>query len=43
MQRYDPKKIEQRWLEEWQKQKLYEPDLKKAKRPFYNLMMFPYF
>ncbi len=26
----------------WAKNKIYEPDLSKAKRPFYNLMMFPY-
>ncbi len=39
---YFPKKIEAKWLKAWLKNKVYEPDLKKAKRPFYNLMMFPY-
>lgn len=27
---------------QWDKKKVYEPDIAKAKRPFYNLMMFPY-
>lgn len=40
--RYDFKKIEKRWQNAWLKRGLYEPDLKRAKRPFYNLMMFPY-
>ena len=40
--RYDPKKIEGKWQEKWLKEKTYEPDFKKAKTPFYNLMMFPY-
>jgi leucyl-tRNA synthetase len=39
---YDHKKIEERWRGRWLKNKIYQPDLKKAKRPFYNLMMFPY-
>ena len=40
--RYDFKKIEDKWQKIWLKEKLYEPDFKKAKKPFYNLMMFPY-
>jgi len=39
---YDFKKIENRWQQYWEKTKLYEVDIKNAKRPFYNLMMFPY-
>ncbi len=42
MVRYNPRKIEERWQKKWLKEKIYEPNLKKAKRPFYNLMMFPY-
>ncbi|PIR69414.1 MAG: leucine--tRNA ligase [Candidatus Niyogibacteria bacterium CG10_big_fil_rev_8_21_14_0_10_46_36] len=42
MQRYNPKKIEKKWAEKWEQEAVYEPDMKKAKRPFYNLMMFPY-
>ncbi len=40
--KYDFKKIEQKWQEAWQKERVYEPDLDKATKPFYNLMMFPY-
>ncbi|MFH0712739.1 MAG: leucine--tRNA ligase [Candidatus Jorgensenbacteria bacterium] len=42
MQKYDFRKIEKKWQEFWQKSGVYEPDIKNAKRPFYNLMMFPY-
>ncbi|MBI3273678.1 MAG: leucine--tRNA ligase [Candidatus Colwellbacteria bacterium] len=35
-------KIESKWQKKWLKDKTYEPDLKRAKKPFYNLMMFPY-
>ncbi len=40
--KYDFKKIERKWQAAWQKEKIYEPNLEEAKRPFYNLMMFPY-
>ena len=40
--KYDFKKIEAKWQKEWLKKKTYEPDIKKAKNSFYNLMMFPY-
>lgn len=42
MKEYNPKKFEQKLVEEWKRTGLFEPDLKRAKRPFYNLMMFPY-
>lgn len=42
MEKYDPKKIEKKWQKEWDRSKVYEPDIAKAKKPFYNLMMFPY-
>ncbi|MCL5006845.1 MAG: leucine--tRNA ligase [Patescibacteria group bacterium] len=35
-------KIEKKWLKRWEKSRVYEPDRRKAKKPFYNLMMFPY-
>lgn len=35
-------KIEKKWVKNWLDNRTYEPDLKKAKNPFYNLMMFPY-
>lgn len=40
--RYLPQKIEDKWRKWWLKDKTYEPDLKRAKKPYYNLMMFPY-
>jgi leucyl-tRNA synthetase len=40
--KYDPREIEPKWQEEWLKDGDYEPDLDNAKKPFYNLMMFPY-
>ena len=40
--KYDFKRIEKKWQQYWLKNKIYEPDLNKAKKPFYNLMMFPY-
>ncbi|MDZ4299673.1 MAG: class I tRNA ligase family protein, partial [Candidatus Sungbacteria bacterium] len=52
--RYNPKKIEAKWQKKWLAEKIYEPDLTsqrknsrqdqtvKLRKPFYNLMMFPY-
>ncbi len=40
--KYNPSEIEPKWREVWEKSKIYSPDLDKAKKPFYNLMMFPY-
>ena len=42
MPKYDPKRIEAKWQKKWREERVYEPDLDGAKRPFYNLMMFPY-
>ncbi len=42
MLRYSPSKIEKKWRQKWLAEKTYEPDLKRARKPFYNLMMFPY-
>lgn len=39
---YDHKAIEKKWQEKWEQDGIYQPDLKNAKKPFYNLMMFPY-
>lgn len=38
----DSSKIESKWQGEWERKKLFSPDLKVSKKPFYNLMMFPY-
>ncbi|MBI2054771.1 MAG: class I tRNA ligase family protein, partial [Candidatus Sungbacteria bacterium] len=40
--RYNPAKIEKKWQAKWLRDKTYEPNFKGAKRPYYNLMMFPY-
>ncbi|HLZ28416.1 MAG TPA: leucine--tRNA ligase [Chloroflexota bacterium] len=40
--RYDPRTIERHWQAVWARTRIYETDLHNAKRPFYNLMMFPY-
>ena len=42
MAEYSPQQIEKRWRLFWQKQKTFQVNLKKAKKPYYNLMMFPY-
>ncbi len=42
VQPYNHQEIEKKWQEIWEKNALFSPDMEKAKRPFYNLMMFPY-
>ncbi len=42
MTNYNPQKIESKWQKYWEKKKIFEIDLEKAKKPYYNLMMFPY-
>jgi leucyl-tRNA synthetase len=39
---YHHREIEKKWQEKWEKKGLYTPDIKRAKKPFYNLWMFPY-
>jgi leucyl-tRNA synthetase len=39
---YDFGAIEAKWRERWEASGLYHVDLRLAKRPYYNLMMFPY-
>lgn len=34
--------IEKKWMRRWLDSGLYEPDLDRARKPYYNLMMFPY-
>ncbi len=40
--KYDHFETEKRWRETWEIQKTFSVDLDNAKKPFYNLMMFPY-
>src|SRR6266702_3427998 len=39
---YDPAAVEAKWQARWAAGHSNEPDLDRATRPFYNLMMFPY-
>ncbi len=39
---YQPDQVEAKWQARWTERGTNEPDLDRAERPFYNLMMFPY-
>ncbi|MDD4627815.1 MAG: leucine--tRNA ligase [Candidatus Peribacteraceae bacterium] len=39
---FNPTIIEDKWQKKWEEARIYEADLKKAKNPFYALVMFPY-
>ncbi|HEV8150071.1 MAG TPA: class I tRNA ligase family protein, partial [Gemmatimonadales bacterium] len=39
---YHPDVVEAKWQARWAERHSNEPDLDRAERPFYNLMMFPY-
>ncbi|MAG60032.1 leucine--tRNA ligase [Candidatus Woesebacteria bacterium] len=39
---YKHSAIEKKWQKRWRKEKTFSPDIAKAKKPYYNLMMFPY-
>ncbi len=39
---YDPQAVEAKWQAVWAARHTNEPDLDHPRRPFYNLMMFPY-
>jgi leucyl-tRNA synthetase len=39
---YDPETVEAKWQARWAAEHVNEPDLDRAARPFYNLMMYPY-
>ncbi len=40
--KYDHRALEKKWRERWERRGDYRIDLDRAKKPFYNLMMFPY-
>ncbi len=42
MPSYDPAAVEDKWQTRWAERHTNEPDLDRAARPYYNLMMFPY-
>ncbi len=39
---YDPSKAEAKWQKAWEEAGVFKTDLKKAKNPYYSLVMFPY-
>lgn len=39
---YNASEVEKKWQAHWGKERLYEVDLKSAKKKYYNLVMFPY-
>ncbi|CAN5197044.1 leucine--tRNA ligase [soil metagenome] len=39
---YNPQEIEPKWQAKWEDEGIYQPDLKTATKPYYNLHMFPY-
>ena len=39
---FDHKAVEKKWQAKWSSSKVYQPDLGKSTKKFYNLMMFPY-
>ncbi len=41
-ERYNPGAVEAKWQAYWEKQGINRPDITGAKRPFFNLMMYPY-
>lgn len=41
-QEYNHRAIEEKWQEIWEKEGVFSPNLTEARKPYYNLMMFPY-
>ena len=39
---FDFARVEEKWRRRWGQERLYEADIRGARHPFYNLMMFPY-
>ena len=42
MSEYKHSRIEEKWSRKWTRDKTYCADLRTARKPYYNLMMFPY-
>ncbi len=42
MKDFSPSEIEAKWQQRWAESGMYDTDLKKAKEPYYSLVMFPY-
>jgi len=42
MNKYDHNKIETKWQERWEKERIYFPNIESSQNKFFNLWMFPY-
>ncbi|HAI74517.1 MAG TPA: leucine--tRNA ligase [Candidatus Moranbacteria bacterium] len=42
MEKYEHKKIEEKWSRKWIDERVFTPDLKNSQNPYYALFMFPY-
>jgi leucyl-tRNA synthetase len=42
MEKYDHKKIEEKWSKKWLDDRVFTPNLESAQKPYYALFMFPY-
>ena len=42
MKKFRHSDIEKKWKKSWIREKLYNPDISRVKKPFYNLWMYPY-
>jgi leucyl-tRNA synthetase len=42
MKSYEHREVEKKWQRKWEDAKVFQPDIAGAKKPYYNLMMFPY-
>ncbi len=40
--KFKPADFEAKWQKKWESDKVFSPDIDTAKKPYYNLMMFPY-
>ena len=40
--KYNHLEIQKKWDKRWKEEKIYQPDLDSAKKPYYCLYMFPY-
>ncbi|HXV63472.1 MAG TPA: leucine--tRNA ligase, partial [Vicinamibacteria bacterium] len=42
LESYDPSTVERKWRERWEERRTNSVDLRSARRPYFNLMMYPY-
>src|SRR3989338_326353 len=42
MPKYNPVEVESKWRKKWEERRQWDVDIEGAKKPYFNLMMFPY-